>query len=75
MVETVLFMFLRISLAASGHEPFPACLKAAAGMAPAKARKTTLNDMIASLGYRICSWFENKYPDKAARWWSYRFMI
>jgi hypothetical protein len=22
------------------------------------------NDMIASLGYRICSWSENKYPDR-----------
>jgi hypothetical protein len=26
-----------------------------------------INDMIASLGYRMCSWFENKYPDRAAR--------
>ena len=34
-----------------------------------------INDMIASLGYRICSWFENKYPDKAARWWSYPLVI
>lgn len=26
---------------------------------------------VASLGYRFCSWFENKYPEKAVRWWSY----
>ena len=26
---------------------------------------------VASLGYRFCSWFENKYPQKAVRWWSY----
>ena len=22
-------------------------------------------------GYRFCSWFENKYPQTAARWWHY----
>jgi len=26
---------------------------------------------VAFWGYRICSWFENKYPKKAVRWWSY----
>lgn len=34
-----------------------------------------INDRMASLGYRICSWFENRYPDKAARWWSYPLVI
>ena len=34
-----------------------------------------INDMIASLGYRMCSWFENKYRDRAARWWSYPLVI
>ena len=26
---------------------------------------------VASLGYRFCWWFENEYPRKAVRWWSY----
>ena len=26
---------------------------------------------VASWGYRFCSWFENKHPGKAVRWWSY----
>jgi SAM-dependent methyltransferase len=34
-----------------------------------------INDMIASLGYRICSWFENRYPNNAARWWSYQLVV
>jgi len=34
-----------------------------------------INDMIASLGYWLCSWFENKYPDRAARLWSYPLVI
>lgn len=34
-----------------------------------------INNMIASLGYRICSWVERKYPNMAARWWSYPLVI
>lgn len=34
-----------------------------------------INDTIASVGYKICSWFENKYPDRAARWWSYPLIV
>ena len=26
---------------------------------------------VARWGYRFCSWFENKYPQKAVGWWSY----
>jgi len=26
---------------------------------------------VALWGYRFCSWFENKYPQKAVRWWHY----
>jgi len=26
---------------------------------------------VSSWGYRFCSWFENKHPGKAVRWWSY----
>jgi SAM-dependent methyltransferase len=34
-----------------------------------------LNDTIASLGYRLCSWLENKHPDQAASWWSYPMIV
>jgi SAM-dependent methyltransferase len=34
-----------------------------------------INDVVASLVYRFCTWFENKYPDTAARWWSYPLVI
>jgi len=30
---------------------------------------------IARLGYRFCSWFENKYPNKAVQWWSYPVIV
>ena len=26
---------------------------------------------IATVGYRLCAWLEDRYPEKAARWWSY----
>jgi SAM-dependent methyltransferase len=34
-----------------------------------------INDAIASFGYRLCSWFENRFPDTAARWWSYPLVV
>jgi SAM-dependent methyltransferase len=34
-----------------------------------------INDAVASFGYRIVAWFEDKYPEKAARWWSYPLVI
>jgi SAM-dependent methyltransferase len=34
-----------------------------------------LNDRMASVGYRLCSWFESRYPDSAARWWSYPLIV
>jgi len=34
-----------------------------------------INDRIARLGYRVCSWFENTYPEAAARWWSYPLIV
>jgi len=34
-----------------------------------------INDRIATLGYQICSWLENRHPDKAAHWWSYPLVI
>jgi len=34
-----------------------------------------INDEIASLGYRVCAWFENRYPQKAGRWWSYPLVL
>jgi SAM-dependent methyltransferase len=34
-----------------------------------------INDVIASLAYRICSWFESKFPDRAVCWWSYPIVV
>jgi len=34
-----------------------------------------INDRIASNGYRICAWLENRYPDKTVRWWSYPLVL
>jgi SAM-dependent methyltransferase len=34
-----------------------------------------INDTIASLGYRMCSWLESKDPARAAHWWSYPLVI
>ncbi len=34
-----------------------------------------INDTVASLGYRLCSWLENKHPHKAARWWQYPLIV
>jgi SAM-dependent methyltransferase len=34
-----------------------------------------VNDRIASHGYRLFSWFEDNYPDRAAHWWSYPLFI
>ena len=33
-----------------------------------------INDTIASLGYRICSWLESKDPATVAYWWSYDYI-
>jgi SAM-dependent methyltransferase len=34
-----------------------------------------INDMVASVGYRLCAWLESRYPDKAAHWWSYPLIL
>jgi len=34
-----------------------------------------INDPIASVGYRVCSWLEDRYPHAAARWWSYPLVV
>lgn len=34
-----------------------------------------VNDRIASYGYQLFSWFEDHYPDRAARWWSYPILM
>jgi SAM-dependent methyltransferase len=34
-----------------------------------------INDRVARVGYRVCSWFENTYPGAAARWWSYPLIV
>jgi len=34
-----------------------------------------LNDRMASVGYRLCAWLESRYPDSAARWWSYPLIV
>jgi len=34
-----------------------------------------VNDTIASVGYRISSWVENKFPERAARWWTYPIVV
>ncbi len=30
-----------------------------------------MNNWFATVGYRVCSWFENAFPAKAVQWWSY----
>jgi len=44
-------------------------------MGNAQERELLLNDRMASLGYRLCGWFEARYPERAARWWSYPLII
>ena len=44
-------------------------------MGSAQEEVILINDMIASLGYWLCSWFENKYPDRAGRWWAYPLVV
>jgi SAM-dependent methyltransferase len=34
-----------------------------------------VNDRIASMGYRLCAWFEARYPYRAARWWTYPLVV
>ena len=34
-------------------------------------KQILVNDAIAWLVYRFCSWFEDKHPKKAVQWWSY----
>jgi len=34
-----------------------------------------INETIASMGYRLCSWFESAFPDRGGRWWSYPLII
>ena len=38
-------------------------------------KQILMNDAIAWLVYRFCSWFENKYPKKAVQWWSYPVIV
>ncbi len=34
-----------------------------------------ISDGIAILGYRVCAWFERRYPERAARLWSYPTIV
>jgi SAM-dependent methyltransferase len=34
-----------------------------------------VSDGLASLGYRMCAWFEDRYPATAARWWTYPLIV
>jgi len=34
-----------------------------------------ISDGIASVGYRACSWLEERYPRAAGRWWSYPLVV
>jgi len=44
-------------------------------MGNAQEESLLVTDRVAALGYRVCSWFENKYPQTAARWWSYPLVV
>jgi SAM-dependent methyltransferase len=44
-------------------------------MGTAQEEALLINDRVAALGYRVCSWFENRYPQTAARWWSYPLVV
>ena len=38
-------------------------------------KQVFITDILASFGYRLCSWFENKCPKSAVRLWSYPIVI
>jgi SAM-dependent methyltransferase len=40
-------------------------------MANTQEEAILLNDTVAALGYRLCSWLESSCPGAAARWWQY----
>src|SRR5215470_7340752 len=44
-------------------------------MGTAQEEALLINDRVAALGYRVCSWFEDRYPQIAARWWSYPLLV
>lgn len=38
-------------------------------------RELLWNDPMAALVYRMCSWFESKFPSLAVKWWQYAIII
>jgi hypothetical protein len=44
-------------------------------MGNAQEEELLINDRMATLGYRLCAWFEARYPARAARWWSYPLIV
>ena len=44
-------------------------------MGSAQEEAILINDAIAAFSYHVCSWFEDRYPHAAVRWWSYPLIV